>query len=134
MGCWPIVRFFAGSVLPLPRFLSQESKQSQGLNLGQNIYSHCIYRGANYSGTKPLLQSASGVDVTIIKTTGWEVGYHAHGRTERHFREEMLPLICYITLSARIRWVLKARASETNMKELELEGLEILDVVLARQQ
>ena len=42
-------------------------------------------------------------DVTITKTTGWEVGYHAHGRTERHFREEMLSLIYYITLSARIR-------------------------------
>lgn len=68
-------------------------------------------------------------DVTIKKTTGWEVGYHAHGRTERDFREEMLSLIYYITLSARIRWVLKARAFETNMTELELEGLEILDVL-----
>lgn len=76
------------------------------------------------------------MDVTIVKYTGWAVGYHAHGGTERHFREEMLSLICYITLSARIRWVLKARAYETNMTELELEGLEImiLDVILATQQ
>jgi len=76
------------------------------------------------------------VDVTIIKTTGWEVGYHAHGRTERDFREEMLSLIYYITLSARVRWVLKARAFEPNMTELELEGFEImiLDVILATKQ
>ena len=47
---------------------------------------------------------------------------------ERHFREEMLSLIYYITLSARIRWVLKARTFETNMTELE-RGLEILDVL-----
>ena len=95
-----------------------------------------MYRGANYSATKPLLQSASGVDGrTIIKTTGWEVGYHAHGRTERHFREEMLSLIYYITLSARIRWVLKARTFETNMEYLlKYEDLEILDIVLAMRQ
>ena len=68
-----------------------------------------------------------------MKTTGWEVGYHAHGRTERHFRGEMLSFIYYITLSARIRWVLKARTFETNMTKLELEGLEImiLNVILA---